>query len=266
VPYKSIAIAIFVVLCVQTLGVPAFAAAEGDLKGHVVRSRDSQPIAAAAVQIKETGANTSTDAQGTYAFEDLAPGTYTVVVTPPGGSAMQHKVIIANGKTTTDDFAVGGEMSALEQIVVQGQRTTIEVARAAQLEAPNLVNITTFEEIRKIPDVSVAEAVRRIPGISLETDEGEGRYVNCRGLDADLNSTTFGGLRLPPHQQCLAVRRLSRGDPGFDSHRTGGRHHRDQIEPSEPGCGSSGLHHRNHAEDGTAEWCPLHSGKRRIGI
>jgi outer membrane receptor for ferrienterochelin and colicin len=76
-------------------------------------------------------------------------------------------------------------MSALEQIVVMSQRTSIEVARAAQLEAPNLVNITTFEEIRKIPDVSVAEAVRRIPGISLETDEGEGRYVNCRGLDAD---------------------------------------------------------------------------------
>jgi TonB-dependent receptor len=40
--------------------------------------------------------------------------------------------------------------------------------------------------------------VRRVPGISLETDEGEGRYVNIRGLDADLNSTTFGGLRLPP--------------------------------------------------------------------
>jgi TonB-dependent receptor len=111
---------------------------------------------------------------------------------------MQHRVTIAKGKATSDDFAVGGEMSALEQIVVLSQRTSVEVARAAQLEAPNLVNITTFEEIRKVPDVSVAEAVRRIPGISLETDEGEGRYVNCRGLDADLNSTTFGGLRLPP--------------------------------------------------------------------
>jgi TonB-dependent receptor len=196
---KRIAIAMFVVLCVQTLAVRALAAAEGDLKGHVVRSRDSQPIPGAPVQIKETGAKTSTDAQGAYAFEDLAAGLYTVIVTPPGGgSAMQHRVTIAKGKTTSDDFAVGGEMSALEQIVVQSQRTTIEVARAAQFEAPNLVNITTFEEIRKIPDISVAEAVRRIPGVSLEIDEGEGRYVNCRGLDADLNSTTFGGLRLPP--------------------------------------------------------------------
>jgi TonB-dependent receptor len=197
-PTKSIAIATFVVLYIQTLGVRAVAAAEGDLKGHVVRSRDSQPVASAAVQIKETGAKTSTDAQGAYAFEDLVPGTYTVIVTPPGGSAIQHKVSIANGATTSDDFAVGGEMSALQQIVVLAQRAPVEVARAAQLEAPNLINIATYEEIRKIPDVSVAEAVRRIPGVSLETDEGEGRYVNCRGLDADLNSTTFGGLRLPP--------------------------------------------------------------------
>ncbi len=52
--------------------------------------------------------------------------------------------------------------------------------------------------MRKLPDVNIAETVRRIPGISLETDTGEGRFINIRGLDADLNSTTFGGLRLPP--------------------------------------------------------------------
>jgi TonB-dependent receptor len=98
----------------------------------------------------------------------------------------------------SDKNTEGSDRSALEQIVVLAQRTTVAVAREAQYEAPNLVNITTYEEIRKIPDISVAEAVRRIPGISIETDEGEGRYVNCRGLDADLNSTTFGGLRLPP--------------------------------------------------------------------
>jgi TonB-dependent receptor len=52
--------------------------------------------------------------------------------------------------------------------------------------------------MQKLPDVNTGEAVRRVPGISLETDTGEGRYINIRGLDADLNSTTFGGLRLPP--------------------------------------------------------------------
>jgi TonB-dependent receptor len=171
---------------------------EGDLTGHVVRSRDSQPVAAASVQIAETSAKTATNAQGAYAFKDLKPGVYTLLVTPAGATTLQHKVTVAAGKPTQDDFSVESELSASQQIVVLSQRSTVAVARAAQFEAPNLVNITTYEEIRKIPDVSVAEAVRRIPGISLETDEGEGRYVNCRGLDADLNSTTFGGLRLPP--------------------------------------------------------------------
>jgi len=92
----------------------------------------------------------------------------------------------------------GAPANALEEVVVMGQRTTIEVARAAQEQAPNLIELTTAEQIQKLPDVNTGEAVRRIPGISLETDTGEGRYVNIRGLDADLNSTTFGGLRLPP--------------------------------------------------------------------
>jgi TonB-dependent receptor len=87
---------------------------------------------------------------------------------------------------------------ALKEITVLGQRTTPEIARAAQRQAPNLINLTTAEEMQKLPDVNTGEAIRRVPGISLETDTGEGRYINIRGLDADLNSTTFGGLRLPP--------------------------------------------------------------------
>ena len=88
--------------------------------------------------------------------------------------------------------------NALQEITITAQRTTEVEAREAQKEAPNLIDIATIEEMRKLPDVTTAEAVRRIPGVSIETDEGEGRYVNIRGLDADLNSTTFGGLRLPP--------------------------------------------------------------------
>ena len=88
--------------------------------------------------------------------------------------------------------------SALEQVTVLGQRTTPEIARAAQEQALNLINLTTSDEMQKLPDVNTGEAIRRVPGISLETDTGEGRYINIRGLDADLNSTTFGGLRLPP--------------------------------------------------------------------
>ena len=87
--------------------------------------------------------------------------------------------------------------SAVEQVVIQAQRSSNALARAAQKEAANLINLMTAEDIKKLPDVSAGEALRRIPGISLETDTGEGRYINIRGIDSDLNSTTFAGMRLP---------------------------------------------------------------------
>ncbi|MQR02640.1 TonB-dependent receptor [Glaciimonas soli] len=88
--------------------------------------------------------------------------------------------------------------AAIEEVMVLGQRATVVNAIKAQEKAPNIINMLTADEIRKLPDVNVAEAVARLPGISLETDTGEGRFINIRGLDSDLNSTTFAGMRLPP--------------------------------------------------------------------
>ncbi len=90
------------------------------------------------------------------------------------------------------------KVKTLQGVQVVAPRTTEEEARKTQEIAPNLINIRTGDEIRALPDVNTAEAVRRIPGVSLETDEGEGRYVNIRGFDADLNSTTYAGVRLLP--------------------------------------------------------------------
>jgi TonB-dependent receptor len=107
-------------------------------------------------------------------------------------------VVAAEADKPEGENNAGPSPNALQEIVVTAQRTTEEQAREAQMVAPNILDIQTYSEIRKLPDVSAGEALRRIPGVSLETDEGEGRYINIRGFDADLNSTTFAGLRLPP--------------------------------------------------------------------
>jgi TonB-dependent receptor len=70
-------------------------------------------------------------------------------------------------------------------------------AIAEKQQAPNLIDVQPLSEIIKLPDINTAEALQRIPGISLETDSGEGRFVHIRGLDADLNGTSYGGVRLP---------------------------------------------------------------------
>ncbi|MEP7187211.1 MAG: TonB-dependent receptor plug domain-containing protein, partial [Rhodanobacter sp.] len=80
----------------------------------------------------------------------------------------------------------GEPIVTLSALRVTAQLTSAATARMIQQYAPNMVNVIPATMIEKLPDVNAAEAVRRIPGISLETDTGEGRFVNIRGLDADL--------------------------------------------------------------------------------
>ncbi|MBU6247891.1 MAG: TonB-dependent receptor [Xanthomonadaceae bacterium] len=106
-----------------------------------------------------------------------------------------------NGKEGAYDEGaakVDKNVKTLQGVHVVAPRTSQQIARDTQKYAPNLINIRTEREIESLPDSNTAEAVRRIPGISMETDEGEGRYVNIRGFDADLNSTTYAGVRLLP--------------------------------------------------------------------
>ena len=80
-------------------------------------------------------------------------------------------------------------------IVVTATRQE-DTSRNTQKIAPVLVNIQSIETIKKYPDFNAAEALGRIPGVSLSTDTGEGRFVNIRGIDSNLNGATYGGVVL----------------------------------------------------------------------
>src|SRR5690348_1812526 len=75
---------------------------------------------------------------------------------------------------------------------------TASKLQAAEIkkDAPNVLDAYSVEQIRSLPDSNAAEALQRLPGIQMESDTGEGRFINIRGLDADLNGTTYDGVRL----------------------------------------------------------------------
>ena len=74
----------------------------------------------------------------------------------------------------------------VDTILVTAPREEAE-ARKRQEDASVLIDVQSAETIAKYPDYNAAEALGRIPGISLSTDTGEGRFVNIRGIDANLN-------------------------------------------------------------------------------
>ena len=82
-------------------------------------------------------------------------------------------------------------------VMVAGQRASLRKAIAAQEKADNIVSVISSDDIGGLPDKNAAEALARLPGVSVQRDQGEGRYVTVRGLGPDLNAVTINGALVP---------------------------------------------------------------------
>lgn len=122
----------------------------------------------------------------------------------PGGQPPPAQPAPATSSVGTD---IGKVSTQGEEIITMSPSATGSRAQAQALkkQAPNVLEVQPYTEIEKLPDVNVAEALQRIPGISLETDTGEGRFINIRGMDADLNGTTFDGVVLTASNQATPM-------------------------------------------------------------
>ncbi|MCD2515745.1 TonB-dependent receptor [Massilia sp. G4R7] len=94
-------------------------------------------------------------------------------------------------------LASAGVHAADPSVVITGQRASLARAIAAQEQADNIVSVVSSDDIGHLPDKNAAEALARMPGVSVQRDQGEGRYVVVRGLDADYNSVTINGALVP---------------------------------------------------------------------
>jgi TonB-dependent receptor len=90
-----------------------------------------------------------------------------------------------------------GAAHADQTVLVTGQRASLAAAVAAQEKADNIVSVVSSDDIGGLPDKNAAEALARLPGVAVQRDQGEGRYVVVRGLDADYNSVTINGAVVP---------------------------------------------------------------------
>jgi TonB-dependent receptor len=108
-----------------------------------------------------------------------------------GACALGILAMAREARAADAAVAAGG----VSEVVVTAPRQESE-ARAKQQAAPNLVTVQSAESIAKYPDFNAAESLGRLPGISLSSDTGEGRFINIRGIDGNLDGATFGGVVL----------------------------------------------------------------------
>ncbi|WP_165668203.1 TonB-dependent receptor [Metapseudomonas otitidis] len=90
-----------------------------------------------------------------------------------------------------------GAAGATEHVEVVGQAVSIDKALKEQRASDSVESVVHADGVAQLPDQNAAEAVQRLPGVSVERDQGEGRFVSVRGLGPDLNSVTINGTLVP---------------------------------------------------------------------
>ncbi|MBU2984482.1 TonB-dependent receptor [Saccharophagus degradans] len=84
----------------------------------------------------------------------------------------------------------------LEEVIVTGVKAADLNAREAERSKDAFSSIISQDDAGNFADQNVAESLQRLPGITLQKSEGEGRYVNVRGLGADFVSVTMNGAEM----------------------------------------------------------------------
>ncbi|RLV61183.1 TonB-dependent receptor [Parashewanella curva] len=176
-------------------GMTNVAVAAGKFEGNIRDINSQQPLAGAIVSIKELNQTQTAGRDGRFFFNGLKAGTYTVTITYLGAAPQTKTIQVKDNRTTSLNIKLtSGE---IERIQVIGQSGSLSKSLNRQRSADNLLSVISSDVLGNFPDSNVSEALQRVPGISIERDQGEGRFVRVRGLAPDFNSVSMNGTRLP---------------------------------------------------------------------
>jgi TonB-dependent receptor len=178
---------------------PANAATDQNGKGSItgyVTDAAGGVLQGAVVSVQPGGFSTISDNQGQFTISSLQPGEYTIEVTYSGFATFTTRMKLAANQQST--IAVQLKVAASSQSVevhadLEGEAEQIQI----QKTSPDIVNVLSSDVITSLPNANIADAVGRLPGVTLERDEGEGKYVQVRGTEPRLTNVTIEGINVP---------------------------------------------------------------------
>ncbi len=163
--------------------------------GELVDANNTIVFKGAEVHISELQRTTATDDRGQFRFNNVPAGEYTLVISYVGTADKSVPIVVGEGGLAMGSVVIGAGDGATEEVIVYGQAAALASALNQERSAENLVSVLDTDAMGQFPDQNVAESLRRLSGVTVENDQGEGRYVVIRGMDPDLNATSINGLR-----------------------------------------------------------------------
>jgi TonB-dependent receptor len=174
----------------------------GGLQGQIQEKLSGVALSGAVISIG--GQQTRTDSLGQFRVSGLAPGEYTLTVDFLGYQRQVSRVTIRRGEVARADITMtassdptAATADAEPQLIeVRSLRDAQALALNQQRGSINYVNIVSADFLGRFPDNNIAESTQRIPGVSIERDQGEGRYVTVRGAPKEYTTVSLNGVPL----------------------------------------------------------------------
>jgi TonB-dependent receptor len=170
---------------------------KGTITGRVADTTHAV-IKGARVELQPSGQTAVSDDQGQFTISGVAPGRYTIAVSAVGFAQFSsNDLAVTAGGVVNVDATLKVETHT-EVVEVRAEREHGEVeAINRERTADNILQVLPAEVITSLPNANIADAIGRLPSVTLERDEGEGKYVQIRGTEPRLTNVTVDGINIP---------------------------------------------------------------------
>ena len=173
---------------------------KGAITGQVTDSSGGV-LKGAQISLEPLSINVVSDVQGQFFISNLDPGSYTLTISYVGFAPFTKTVDLAANQTANVEAKLTVQSVNL-QVLVTAERPSAEAEAVNQERtADNIVQVLPAEVIRSLPNANMADALGRLPSVTLERDEGEGKYVQVRGTEPRLTNTTIDGMNVPSQEK-----------------------------------------------------------------
>ncbi len=167
------------------------------LQGVVKDALSGSSLPGATVIISGTQRGTTTDEDGRFTLESIQSKQVKIEVTYLGYEKKEMEHVFRSPSADFLELSLQLNQERVSEVNVNAQSKGTVKARIIQKEAANIKNVVSAEQIKQFPDVNAAEVMQRIPGITIQRDQGEGRYVQLRGTPPELSNFNVNGEQIP---------------------------------------------------------------------
>jgi TonB-dependent receptor len=163
----------------------------------IVKDTSGALLKGARIELDPGAQPVATDGQGEFALTNLTPAVYKVTVSSVGFEAYSTSVTLTAGKDAHLDVVLKIAANTQEVEVYAGREFGEAEAINRTLAAENILQVLPAEVIVSLPNANIADALGRMASVTIERDEGEGKYVQIRGTEPRLSNTMIDGITVP---------------------------------------------------------------------